>query len=181
ALPMEAQFSCLYGILPFDVNNDGNLDIVAHGNFFSPESETEKQDACIGLTMLGDGKGNFKPLSVQESGFLSTKDAKALAIIYLGKNEAPVLLGTNNNDKMFAYNFVSNIQSKVALTEKDRFAEIFFKDGRKEKHENNIGSGYLSQGSRTVSFIPNLVDKVVITDYLGQQRTAFQGQAIASK
>ena len=91
------------------------------------------------------------------------------------------LLGTNNNDKMFAYNFTSNIQSKVAMTEKDRFAEISYKDGRKEKRENNIGSGYLSQGSKTISFIPNLVDKVVITDYLGQQRTVFQGQAIASK
>jgi hypothetical protein len=181
ALPMEAQFSCLYGILPFDVNNDGNLDIIAHGNFFSPESETERQDACIGLTMLGDGKGGFKPLTIQQSGFLSTKDAKALAVIYLGKNETPVLLGTNNNDKMFAYNFTSNIQSKVAMTEKDRFAEISYKDGRKEKRENNIGSGYLSQGSKTISFIPNLVDKVVITDYLGQQRTVFQGQAIASK
>ncbi|MEP7127228.1 MAG: VCBS repeat-containing protein [Chitinophagales bacterium] len=180
-LPMEAQFSCLYGMITFDINNDGNLDLIAHGNFFSPESETEKQDACIGLTMLGDGKGNFKPLPIQESGFFSDKDAKALAIIYLGKNEAPVLLGTNNNDKMFAYSFATNIQSKVALTEKDRFAEIFFKDGRKEKHENNIGSGYLSESTRTVSFVPSLVDKVVITDYQGQQRTAFQGQAIASK
>jgi hypothetical protein len=118
---------------------------------------------------------------VQESGFFSNLDAKALALIYLGKNETPVILGTNNNNKMFAYNLVNNIQTKISLTEKDRFAEIYFKDGRKEKHENNIGSGYLSQGSKTVSFIPDLVEKVMISDYLGQQRTAFQGQAIASK
>lgn len=131
--------------------------------------------------MLGDGKGNFRPLSIKESGFFSNKDAKALAIIYLGKNESPVLLGTNNNDKMFAYSFLSNMQSKIALTEKDRFAEIYYKDGRKEKRENNIGSGYLSEGSKTISFVPGLVDKVVVTDYLGQQRTTFQGQAIASK
>lgn len=180
-LPMEAQFSCLYGMVPYDVNNDGKLDLIAHGNFFSPESETEKQDACIGITMEGDGKGNFKPITAEQSGFLSTKDAKALAFIYLGKNETPVLLGTNNNDFMFAYDFVHNIQNKVALTEKDRFAEIFFKDGRVEKHENNIGSGYLSEGSKTISFIPALVEKVVITDYLGKERIAFQGQAIASK
>jgi len=180
-LPIEAQFSCLYGMLSFDVNNDGNLDIVAHGNFFSPESESEKQDASIGLTLIGDGTGNFKPLKVQESGFFSNLDAKALAIIYLGKNEAPVLLGTNNNNKMFAYSFINNIQTKIALTEKDRYAEIYYKDGRKEKHENNIGSGYLSQSSKTVAFIPSLVEKVIVSDYLGQERTAFQGQAIASK
>jgi hypothetical protein len=69
-LPIEAQFSCIYGMIPYDVNNDGNLDIIAHGNFFSPESETEKQDAFIGLTLIGDGKGNFKPLTVQQSGLL---------------------------------------------------------------------------------------------------------------
>ena len=99
-LPMEAQFSCIYGMVPFDVNNDGNLDLVAHGNFFSPETETEKQDACIGITLIGDGKGNFKPMTVQESGFFNKKDAKALALIYVGKSEVPVILGTNNNDSM---------------------------------------------------------------------------------
>jgi len=29
-LPIEAQFSCIYGMIPYDVNNDGNLDIIAH-------------------------------------------------------------------------------------------------------------------------------------------------------
>jgi hypothetical protein len=180
-LPIEAQFSCLYGMIPFDVNNDGNLDIVAHGNFFNPETETEKQDACVGLTLVGDGAGNFKVAPLQESGFFSNKDAKALAVIYLGKNDAPVILGTNNNDKMFAYSFVNNIQGKVPMTEQDRFAEIYYKDGTKEKVELNIGSGFLSENSKTVAFIPSLVNKVVITDYKGSQRTAFQGEAIASK
>lgn len=180
-LPMEAQFSCIYGMVPFDVNNDGNLDLIAHGNFFSPETETEKQDACIGITLIGDGKGNFKPMNVQESGFFNKKDAKALALIYLGKNEAPVILGTNNNDSMFAYEFTKNIQSKIALTQHDRFADIYFKDGKKARHEVNIGDGYLSQGSNTLSFLPELVEKIVVTDDQNKQRTVYQGNALASK
>jgi hypothetical protein len=47
--------------------------------------------------------------------------------------------------------------------------------------KNNIGSGYLSEGSKTISFIPNLVDKVVITDYKGQQRNRFPGTGYCFK
>jgi hypothetical protein len=180
-LPAEAQFSCIYGIIPFDVNSDGNLDIVAHGNFFSPESETERQDGCIGLTLIGDGKGDFKSMKVAESGFFSNKDAKALALIYVGKNQMPVILGTNNNDAMFAYEFRKNSQTKILLSQQDLFAEIYFKDGRKARHEVNIGSGYLSQGSNTISFNPLLIDKIVVTNNKGQQRNAFENIIVASK
>ena len=181
ALPMEAQFSCIYGMVPFDVNNDGNLDIIAHGNFFSPETETEKQDASIGLTLINDGKGNFKVMNVRESGFFNKKDAKALALIYMGKNEMPVILGTNNNDSMFAYEFTRNVQSKLTLTQHDRFAEIYFRDGRKARHEVIVGDGYLSEGSNTLAFMPELVEKIVVTDDKNQQRTIYQGAALASK
>ncbi len=180
-LPMEAQFSCIYGMVPIDVNNDGNLDIVAHGNFFSPENETEKQDACVGLTLIGDGKGDFKAMAVQQSGFFNKKDAKALALIYIGKSEVPVILGTNNNDTMFAFEFTHNLQSKVALSQHDRFAQIYYKDGKVARHEVIIGDGYISEGSNTLSFVPDLVDKIVVTDDKNRQRTVWQGNALASK
>jgi len=180
-LPARAQFSCIYGMIATDVNNDGNLDVIAHGNFYSTETETEKQDACIGLTMLGDGKGDFNPIPIQESGFVSRKDAKALALIHVGKDEIPVILGTNNNDSMFAYEFVHNVQRKIALTQHDRFADIYYKDGKKERQEVNIGSGYLSQGSIMISFVPELVDRIVVTDDKNQQRTVYESNALASK
>ncbi len=180
-LPMKAQFSCIYGMTTADVNNDGNLDLIAQGNFYSTETETERQDACIGLTMLGDGKGDFNVIPIQQSGFYSHKDAKALAMIHVGKDETPVLLGTNNNDSMFAYEFVHSTERKVTLTQHDRYAEIFYKDGKKERREVNVGSGYLSQGSLIISFVPELVDKIVVTDDKNQQRTVFEGNALASK
>jgi hypothetical protein len=130
--------------------------------------------------MLGDGKGNFTYLPSNESGFLSNKDAKALAMIYMGKNQTPVLLGTNNNDKMFAYQLTST-SSKVPYTEQDKFADIYLKDGKKIRLEMNFGSGFLSQNSKEISYIPALTEKVVITDYKNQSRTVFQSEALAAK
>ncbi|MBA3647345.1 MAG: VCBS repeat-containing protein [Chitinophagales bacterium] len=180
-LPVEAQFSCLYGMVPYDVNNDGNLDIIAHGNFYNTESETERDDACIGLVMLGDGKGSFSSQSVQQTGFLSKKDAKALAMIYVGKDDMPVLMGTNNNSKMFAYEITNNAKNEIRLTEQDKYADIFYKDSRKSRFEPNIGSGFLSENSKMLSFMAPLVDKVVATNYKGEQRVVYQSGVLASK
>lgn len=180
ALPMRAQVSSMYGMVVYDVNGDGNLDLMYHGNFYNKESETERDDAFIGEIMLGDGKGNFTYLPSRESGFFSDKDAKALAVISVGKNQTPVFLGTNNNDNMFAYMLNTN-NSKVSYTEQDKFADIYLKDGKKIRVEINIGSGFLSENSKEIAFIPSLTEKVVITDYKNAARTAFQSEALAAK
>jgi len=151
-----------------DVDKDGHVDLVI----------VENNRLSV---MLGDGKGDFNPVPIQQSGFLSRKDAKALALIHVGKEETPVILGTNNNDSMFAYEFVHNTQRKITLTQHDRYAEIYYKDGKKERQEVNIGSGYLSQGSLMISFLPELVDKIIVTDDKNQQRTVFESNALASK
>ncbi|MGB3076607.1 MAG: VCBS repeat-containing protein [Chitinophagales bacterium] len=180
ALPMRAQVSSMFGMLTYDVNSDGNLDLMYHGNFYNKESETERNDAFIGEILLGDGKGNFTYLPSRESGFFSDKDAKALAVISVGKNQTSVILGTNNNDKMFAYQLNAN-NSKVEYTEQDKYADIYLKDGRKIRCEMNFGSGFLSENSKEIAFIPSLTQKVMITDYKNQTRTVFQAEALAAK
>ncbi|MBK9731008.1 MAG: VCBS repeat-containing protein [Chitinophagaceae bacterium] len=180
ALPMRAQVSSMFGMLTYDVNSDGNLDLMYHGNFYNKESETERNDAFIGEILLGDGKGNFTYLPSRESGFFSDKDAKALAVISVGKNQTSVILGTNNNDKMFAYQLNAN-NSKVKYTEQDKYADIYLKDGRKIRCEMNFGSGFLSENSKEIAFIPSLTQKVMITDYKNQTRTVFQAEALAAK
>lgn len=179
-LPVRAQVSSMFGMLAYDVNGDGNLDLLYHGNFYNKESETERNDAFIGETLLGDGKGNFTYLPSRESGFFSDKDAKALAVISVGKNQTPVILGTNNNDKMFAFQLNTN-SSKVKYTEQDRYADIYLKDGHRIHMEMNFGSGFLSQNSKEIAFIPSITEKVIITDYKNQPRTVFQSEALAAK
>jgi enediyne biosynthesis protein E4 len=67
-LPLEAQFSQVQAIQFFDFNTDGNLDVLLAGNQFETEVETVPYDASIGCLLLGDGKGNFKPLPWPQSG-----------------------------------------------------------------------------------------------------------------
>ncbi|MFI5136138.1 MAG: FG-GAP repeat domain-containing protein, partial [Chitinophagales bacterium] len=180
-LPLRAQVSSMFGMLAYDVNGDGNLDLVYHGNFYNKESETERDDAFIGEVMLGDGHGNFNYLPSRESGFFSSKDAKALAMIYVGKNMTPVMLGTNNNDTMFAYELTTRAEEKISYSQNDRTADIYLKDGRRMHDELNFGGGYMSQSSKVVAFVPALTDKVIITDDKNQQRTVYQSTALAAK
>ena len=91
-LPMEAQWSSINDMLIEDFNQDGNLDILVAGNLYTAEVETPRNDAGIGLVLLGDGKGSFAPLSKTESGFFAPYDVKSLARI----NKTAVLVGSNN-------------------------------------------------------------------------------------
>ncbi len=59
SLPLDAQFSPIYGMTSGDFNNDGNPDVAAVGNSFSTEVQTGRYDARGSLILFGDGKGNF--------------------------------------------------------------------------------------------------------------------------
>lgn len=95
AFPRISQVSPLNDFVIMDVNKDGNLDILGGGNLFGTEVETTRFDAGIGMTLLGDGKGNFKPMDVTESGFFINKDVKDLTLI----NNNTIVVG-NNNDQV---------------------------------------------------------------------------------
>lgn len=179
-LPLRAQVSSIFGMVVYDVNGDGNLDLVYHGNFFNKESETERNDAFVGEVMLGNGHGNFTYLPRKESGFNSDKDAKALAVIYVGKNQTPVLLGTNNNEKMFAFQLNSSA-NKIPFTQNDRYADVYLKEGKKIRNELNIGNGFMSQNAMMISFIPSLTEKVVMIDGKNHERVVYQSAALAAK
>lgn len=95
-LPIEAQFSSINDFLVKDLNDDENLDILLIGNMFGSEIETTRNDAGIGLVLLGDGKNNFKPLTHHESGFFANKDAKKVKYLK-GKKEDLIFVANNNN------------------------------------------------------------------------------------
>lgn len=94
-LPRMAQMSPIFGTVVMDVNNDGNKDIVAVGNMFEAEVETTRYDASIGSILLGDGKMNFTPAPLSESGFFAPYNAKALSSIKLSSGKPAVVVGNN--------------------------------------------------------------------------------------
>jgi hypothetical protein len=101
-LPKEVQFSTVFGILPDDFNNDGNMDLLIAGNFYVPEVETGRTDASIGVYLRGDGSGGFTSVPVTESGFFAWEDVRDLAQVRLANGKRMILVG-NNNDKMQSF------------------------------------------------------------------------------
>jgi len=95
-LPNEAQLSSINDMIIEDFNKDGNLDILAAGNLFNMEIVTPRNDGSIGVYMEGDGKGNFKIKSADETGFFAPNDVKSMASVNLKTGEKLVLVGNNN-------------------------------------------------------------------------------------
>ncbi len=102
-LPSLAQVSSINNILIKDYDQDGHKDLLISGNLFQSEIETPRNDAGAGLLLKGDGKGDFVPVPLTESGFFSPYDAKDMKSIRLGTRE--VILVANNREKLQTWVF----------------------------------------------------------------------------
>ncbi len=77
-LPAIAQLAPVFGMIADDFNKDGNTDILLCENDYGAEVSNGRLDASNGLLLQGDGKGNFTPLSIQQSGFYLPGNGKSL-------------------------------------------------------------------------------------------------------
>ncbi|MBC8047792.1 MAG: VCBS repeat-containing protein, partial [Fimbriimonadaceae bacterium] len=175
----ELQISSVFGIQPMDVNDDGNLDLVVHGNWYETEIETNIQDASIGYTLLGNGDGTFKALQARYSGFYSPYNAKGLAMIAVGSANTPVLLTSNSNEKMEAFKFIGTSTKVVKLNDNDLYAEITMNDGKKRRQELYTGAGYLSQSTKMLIITKEMASATVY-DNSGAGRNVY-GSGLATK
>lgn len=94
-LPTIAQTSPINGTLLEDVNNDGHVDILAVGNMYGAEVETNRYDASIGHVLLGDGKMNFTPVPAQLSGFFAPYNARAVAKVRMADDKFGIAVANN--------------------------------------------------------------------------------------
>jgi len=148
-LAREMQFAPVYGIEVKDVNLDGNLDFMAVGNSYAPEVVVGRNDAFTGQVMLGDGKGNFKSMNIQASGFFVDGDAKGLVQVKSGKDM--LVIATQNNDSVKGFKIKNQRNLKQVMPDKKEMTVLLkYKNGTASRAELNYGSGYLSQSSRTI-------------------------------
>ncbi|MEQ6122502.1 VCBS repeat-containing protein [Reichenbachiella sp. MALMAid0571] len=103
-LPVEAQVSSVNDILVEDFNQDGNLDLVIAGNLYPTEVETTRNDAGVGLYLEGNGKGDFKPISPEKSGFFLLGDVKKLKTIKSGSKRFVMAVLNNEVSTIFEIN-----------------------------------------------------------------------------
>ncbi len=129
-LPLEAQFAPIFGTFPTDLNNDGNLDLLAVGNSYATETNVGQYDAHVGLCLLGNGRGDFQAAALAKSGLLVRGDAKALAQLKLASG-APLWLVSQNKGKVLAF----------------RPTQLPKPPPPRRKTERYWGSGYLSQSA----------------------------------
>jgi enediyne biosynthesis protein E4 len=106
-LPSQVQTAPIFGMLVEDFNHDGNVDILTVGNDYGNEISVGRLDAFNGLLLTGNGKGNFEPISLQNSGFYVPGDAKALAKIKNQKGEN-LIISTQNRGELKVFKMKSN-------------------------------------------------------------------------
>lgn len=171
-LPSEAQFSPMFGITATDLNEDGNLDILAVGNSYASEVLTGYYDAGIGNYLQGDGNGNFKSVPVTQSGFFVDGDAKAIARL-IASDGTELFLVTQNRDSLKVFTRpvkgINARESVVRLQPDAAYAIVELSDGRKRKTEFYRGDGYLSSSSRAIIKDRNTA-KVVIVGNSNEKR-----------
>ena len=165
-LPQIAQFSPIFGSVAQDFNADGKLDILLTGNLFDgPEPQIPRRDAGYGLLLIGDGKGGFSPMSIPQSGFKASGDARGLATVRIGKGSTLCELVANNNGptQTFAHDF-SREGSKLWQPKpgaRCTHAVIRMKDGSQRRVEFPLGSGYLTESSHTLVVSPGMASMKV--------------------
>ena len=170
-LPVLAQSSPVFGSLLFDINGDGNLDVLALENFFGADPEVMRYDAGLGLVMLGDGAGSFEVQPSPAAGFVARHDGRGLAAVHTGNDTRAYFIAINNSGwaQLFSKEYRSDEARLFRLDDNEALTHgmIHFADGRKQRVEFPIGSGYLTQSSRMVAIAPSM-EKIDL--YNGEDR-----------
>lgn len=111
-LPNLAQVAPLNKIIPFDVNKDGYMDLVAAGNDWDAEVETVRYDAGTGVVLINlKGTGEFKAIPSSKSGFMAWNHVKdAVLIDHAG---TPTIVVANNNGSLETFSISAGIDKNL--------------------------------------------------------------------
>lgn len=107
-LPLEAQWSSIFGFLTEDFDNDGTKDILSIGNFYGYQPYIGRADASYGNFLKGNGKGKFELIEPRNSGWAIKGEARDLKMINIGEQESsPLLMVSRNNDTPLIFSYTN--------------------------------------------------------------------------
>jgi hypothetical protein len=145
-LPQAAQYSMVNGMTADDFDGDGNLDVLLTGNDYGTEPVVGRYDALNGLFLKGDGKGNFTPLSILQSGIYIPGNGKALAELKGADGQTLVAASQNRGYlKVFA---LRKSQPLIPVSGPATDFMIGLRNGQKRRQELYYGSSFQSQSGR---------------------------------
>ena len=168
SMPVEAQFSSVFGMVTEDVNNDGNLDVIMNGNDYGTEVSIGRYDAFNGLVLLGDGKGSFNPQSILQSGIFIPGNGKALAK-FCNKNDQCFIAASQNRGPLKVF-LIKQPQKIIPVQPNETYALLHLKNGKTRKEELYWGESFLSQSGRFIN-MNNEIASIDIFDSKGNKRT----------
>ena len=166
-LPALAQLAPVYGMVAEDINEDGNLDLVLSGNDYGNEIVNGHYDALHGLILSGDGRNNFRPLSIDNSGVFIPGDGKGLTQIQIGNRLCLAAAQNKGPLNLFALRKATRV---LRFNDDDVQAIIHLKDGRMRKHEIYYGNSFLSQSARLL-LVNDSVKTIDVVNRKGIKRT----------
>jgi hypothetical protein len=148
SLPILVQAAPVFGICVEDWDEDGNLDALISGSSYTLEVITGRADANPGTFLKGNGSGEFTMLPLSATGFHTNGDSKGIVRMVTG-DQHNVVLVANNNGPMQTFNHKKSAHL-LHPTPDDVSAIVTLNDNKKRKYEFYNGSGYLSNGSKTI-------------------------------
>jgi hypothetical protein len=156
SLPLEAQFSPVFGLCACDADGDGHEDLFLAQNFFGTDPETPRYDAGRGLWLKGDGRGGFAALSSRDSGVAFDGEGRGAALgDFDADGRLDLAVGQNAwETKLFRNEAaMSGLRIRLAgppgnLDAIGAVARVVFDDDSLgPAREVHAGSGYWSQNS----------------------------------
>lgn len=155
-LPLAAQTAPVYGILPKDLDGDGLLDLLLVGNDHGMEVQQGPADAFMGLALLNNGHGNFKPMTLDKSRFYVPGDAKSLVSLNLGAEKA-LIVASQNNDRLRVFEASGEPGIRyVRLKDNEVKCKVFLNGQDFRTEEFYWGNTFQSQSGRYVSMGENV-------------------------
>lgn len=97
ALPVQAQFSPVYGMVAADMNGDGRKDIFLAGNFYGLKPQTGRMDAGYGTTLINNGNRSYAFELPKFSGLYLKGELRDMALLTFADGSTGILAAMNND------------------------------------------------------------------------------------
>jgi len=154
------------GMVADDFNGDGFTDVMMVGNDYGNEIFIGRLDASIGWVLLGDGKGDFKPITTRASGFMVPGDAKALVKVTAFDGSA-IYLASQNRGKLLAFQPQKTKLKSITPPTEAMAILLELGDGKMQRVDVTFGAGFGSQSSRSIH-LPEGVKSALMITYKGE-------------
>jgi len=102
SLPEKSQLSPIQSMISYRFSNGGSRDILTGGNFFGSDNKQGRYDAGYGLLLSSDGRGSFKTVPVERSGFVIRGEVRDIRMVK-GNNLDPIIIVARNDDSLQFY------------------------------------------------------------------------------